>query len=412
MSKVVVLGGCGGIGSVAARAVACGDWFDEVVLADLRGDEAAAAAAALQADLGRSGISGAGVDATDPTDLARLLEGATVAVSCIGPFYRFGAPVLAAAIDAAVAFVDVCDDLDATLAQLELDDAARAAGVPAIIGMGNSPGLANVLVRYAADHLLDEVTAVDIMHNHGGEPDEGAAVVKHRIHAMVNDVPLFIDGELITVRLLEPSGQAHVIETDFRDVGTFPVFPYPHPETITLPRHLPGLRRTTNMGVVFPLAYFEHTMAVVRQGLAEHPQAAIADLPVDDWVAEILAARPRLLAEAGVTEPAGCLKIIVRGTSDGAEHTYVFSLSSAGGAGAGEGTGIPAALGAVLLARGSVDTPGVHPPEAVVDPLELMALAGEVIGHFGIAGDGTGGVPIHIEHVLPDGTSEVIELAL
>ncbi|MEZ5135088.1 MAG: saccharopine dehydrogenase NADP-binding domain-containing protein [Acidimicrobiales bacterium] len=116
MSKVVVLGGCGGIGSVAARAVACGDWFDEVVLADLRGAEAAAAAAALQADLGRSGISGAGVDATDPTDLARLLEGATVAVSCIGPFYRFGAPVLAAAIDAGVAFVDVCDDLDATLA--------------------------------------------------------------------------------------------------------------------------------------------------------------------------------------------------------------------------------------------------------------------------------------------------------
>ena len=54
----------------------------------------------------------------------------------------------------------------------------------------------------------------------------------------------------------------------------------------------------------------------------------------------------------------------------------------------------------------------MHPPEAVVDPLELMALAGEVIGHFGIAGDGTGGVPIHIEHVLPDGTSEVIELAL
>ncbi len=405
MATAVVLGGCGGIGRVAVRALRSGDWFDEVVVADVREDEARALAAELGA-----GVRGVAVDAASPESLAAVVTGADVVVGCVGPFYRFGAPVVRACIDAGVPVVDVCDDLDATRHQLELFDAAEDAGVVAVIGMGNSPGLANVLTRYAADELLDVTESVDIMHIHGGEPDEGPAVVKHRIHAMVDDVPLYLDGEFVEVRLLDESGAAYVEETEFRDVGPYPVFPYPHPETITLPRHVPGLRRVTNRGVVYPLAYFEHTMDVVRRGLADHPGVAAARLPIDEWVAEILAERPRLLAEAGVTEPGGCLKIVVSGRRDGEPHTYVFSLSSAGGAGAGEGTGIPAALGAILVHRGAITSPGVHPPEAVVSPVELLALAAEVIPHFGI-GDG-GGVPIHIEHRLPDGTVEELALGL
>ncbi len=406
VSKAVVLGGCGGIGRIAVEALASGEWFDAIDIADVR----EADAEVLADQIGRSGLRGVAVDATSPDSLAAVLVGADVAVSCIGPFYRFGAPVLEACIRAGVNFVDVCDDLDATQRQLALDGAARDAGVVALIGMGNSPGLANVLVRYAADELLEETTSVDIMHIHGGEPDEGPAVVKHRIHAMVNDVPLFIDGEFVEVRLLDPSGGAFVEETDFRDVGRYPVYPYPHPETITLPQHLPGLRRATNRGVVYPLTYFEHTMATVRRGLEANPGVAVADLPVDDWVTRILAERSRLLAEADVSEPGGCLKIVVSGTRDGEEHTYVFSLSSTGGAGAGEGTGIPAALGAILIERGTIDRPGVHPPEAVVDPLTMLALAGDVIGHFGIEHSGGGTLPIHIAHHGPDGTFE--ELAL
>jgi saccharopine dehydrogenase-like NADP-dependent oxidoreductase len=406
VSKAVVLGGCGGIGSVAVRALATGDWFDEIDVADVRVEDAQA----LADRLGRSGLRGVAVDATSPESLASVLDGADIAVSCVGPFYRFGAPVLQACIDAGVNLVDVCDDLDATERQLGLDGQARDAGVVALIGMGNSPGLANVLVRYAADDLLDETTGVDIMHIHGGEPTEGAAVVKHRIHAMVNEVPLFIDGAFTNVRLLEESGSAFVEETEFRDVGTYPVYPYPHPETITLPKHLPELLRATNRGVVYPLSYFEYTMETVRRGLAASPDTAIADLPVDDWVAEILGERPRLLAEAGITEPGGCLKIVVSGVSGGENHTYVFSLSSAGGAGAGEGTGIPAALGAVLIQQGVIAEPGVHPPEAVVDPMTMLSLAGEVIGHFGIETGAGGGVPVHIAHHRPDGTVDELEM--
>ncbi|MEZ5270635.1 MAG: hypothetical protein R2789_19515 [Microthrixaceae bacterium] len=165
-------------------------------------------------------------------------------------------------------YVDICDDLDATQALLDMDVAAREAGVTALIGMGNSPGLANIFVKLCADELLDEVRTADICHIHGGEPSEGAAVLKHRIHAMVNDIPLFIDGEFISVRQLDPSGAEHVREIDFAGVGTYPAYPYPHPETITLPATIPTLERATNLGVVYPLSYFDMTQDLVRAGMS------------------------------------------------------------------------------------------------------------------------------------------------
>ena len=117
-----------------------------------------------------------------------------------------------------------------------------------------------------------------------------------------------------------------------------------------------------------------------------------------------------MLAEAGITGPSGCLKVKVTGKKGGDAHTYVFSMSSRTG-GAGEGTGIPAALGAMLMRQGSFNEKGVLPPEALVKPLEMLQLAGTVVKQFGVEGTG-GGLPIHIEHIGPAGTSEEVELGM
>jgi saccharopine dehydrogenase (NAD+, L-lysine-forming) len=386
--RAVVLGGGGGIGQVAARTLAATDDATSVVVADL---DAGAAGATVDL-VGDDRFSAAAVDVTDGQALCDLVDGADVVVNCVGPFYRFGAPTLSAVIDAGVDYVDVCDDLDATRAQLELDGRARDAGVRAVIGMGNSPGLANIFVKLCDEWFLDETHSAEIMHIHGGEPDEGPAVLKHRIHAMTNDVPLFVDGAFTEVRMLEDSGAAFVRDEAFEGVGTFPVFPYPHPETITLPTVFPHLRRATNLGVVFPLSYFEMTQDLVRAGT-----------PVDEIVDVLRRERPRLLAEAGVTGPGGCLKVVVGGTIGGEEHRYECSLFSTE-EGAGEGTGIPAGLGALLMLRGGIEGgPGVHPPEAVVPTTELLELAAGVVATMSVAG---GGLPLRLEHVGPDGSRE------
>ncbi len=419
MGAIVVLGGAGGVGRVAVEALALIDSVDEVIVGDVRPE----VAQAVLDELASPKLRAVGIDVTDRAALVELLSGCDLVLNCVGPFYKFGPPTLEAAIEAGVGYVDICDDLDATRALLALDDQARAAGITALIGMGNSPGLANIFVKLCAEDLLDEVTSAEIMHIHGGEPSEGAAVLKHRIHAMVNDVPLFVDGEMIAVRQLEESGAAYVHTEDFPGLGPFPVFPYPHPETITLPRAFPTLRRATNLGVVYPLPYFERTQELVRAGMAAEEPLTVGDAdvaPIDVMVAMLQAERPALMAAAGVTTAGGCLRVVVGGTAGGEPHTYVCSLFSEG-AGAGEGTGIPAALGAVLHRRGALTAgPGVHPPEVAVPVDGLLALAGEAVRALeaggrpigGGEGGGGGGIPLVVEHVGPDGSRETIPMSL
>ena len=409
MGTIVVLGGAGGVGRVAVETLTHLTGVDEVVVTDLH----LAAAEAVVAELGSAKLTPAAVDVADHDALVALLGRADVVLNCVGPFYRFGPPTLRAAIAAGVGYVDICDDLDATRALLDLDAEAKAAGVTALIGMGNSPGLANIFVKLCADDLLDEVHSADICHIHGGEPSEGAAVLKHRIHAMVNDVPLFVDGEFIAVRQLEESGAAHTRDIDFPSVGVYPAYPYPHPETITLPATFPTLKRATNLGVVYPLSYFAMTQDLVRAGMSLEDEIPVGDVsvaPIDVMVALLQHERPRLLAEDGITGPGGCLRVDVAGVKDGEAHTYVFSINAAG-AGAGQGTGIPAALGAALHLRGGLgDRPGVHPPEAIVPVDQMLAMASEVTSQMGV-GDSLGS-SLTIEHIAPDGTSSVLPLSL
>ena len=114
MAKVVVLGGCGGIGSVAARTLVALGGFDQLVVADVRAEEAARFAASL----GAPNVTSAGFDARSPESLASVLAGADVVCNCVGPFYEFGPPILEAAIRARVNYVDVCDDLAPTRTML------------------------------------------------------------------------------------------------------------------------------------------------------------------------------------------------------------------------------------------------------------------------------------------------------
>jgi len=406
--SIVVVGGGGGVGSIAVRALAQTDDATEVIVADLDSH----AAESVVEGLGDQRFRATAVDASVPESIDSVISGADVVLNCAGPFYRFGPPTLNAAIRAGVDYVDICDDLDATRALLELDPAAKAAGVTALVGMGNSPGLANLFVKLCAEWFFDEIHTAEIIHIHGGEPDEGAGVLKHRIHAMTNDVPVFVDNEMRSVRMLEESGAAFVKSVDFPEVGTSKVFPYPHPETITLPQAFPTLRRATNLGVVFPYPYFELTQDLVRAGMASEDPLTVggADVaPIDVMVSLLRSRRPAMLAEAGVTGPAGCLRVVVSGLCAGEVHRYEISLSS-GSAGAGEGTGIPAAIGAILMLRGSLDgDPGVHPPEAIVPVADLLELASSVAGGVGVSGDG---LPLTVRHFGPDGDCEEIPFAL
>jgi len=403
MSKVTVLGGCGVVGSIAVETLVSSGAFSEVVIADIN----IAQARRMVERLGPGNVSAIKLDAASPQSIRDAIVGSSVVLNCVGPFYKYGPIILKAAIYSKVNYVDVCDDFDATEKLLDMDGDARKAGISALVGMGSSPGVANVLVRFCADSLFEQVEAVDIYHAHGGEKVEGPAVVKHRIHSMKMDIPMFLDGKFTTVRLFEESGKSLEEDVEFRDVGTYNVYAYPHPETITLPKYLKGLKRVTNLGLVLPPAYAELIKGMVRLGITGEAPIEVQGhriVPLEFAVAFILSQRQRLMKEAGLSEPMGCLKIVVKGYKDGGKSTYVFSMSSRG-LGMGEGTGVPAALGAILMATGKVNMEGVNPPEVCVDPMDLLELARTRVS----LGEKKG-FPIVIEHIDKDGKSEMIGL--
>jgi len=396
--RIALLGGAGTVGSTATRVLAMSDVFSEIVIGDVEIEKAKM----LASELGEK-VSAVRVNALDSSSIKKAIEGSSVVLNCIGPFYKFGPIVLKATIESEVNYVDICDDFDATEMLLKMDKEAKKAGLSALVGMGSSPGIANVLVRFCVDMLLDEVESIDIYHAHGGEPIEGPAVVKHRIHSMIIRIPVFLDGKFKTVNLFEESGMALEEEADFPEIGKYRVYAYPHPETITLPKYIKGVKRVTNLGLVLPPAYAELIKGIVRLGMTGEEPVEVKGqkvAPLDFAVGFALSQRKRLMKEAGITEPMGSLKIVVKGKEKGESSTYVFSMSSRG-RGMPEGTGVPAALGAMLMGLGKIREKGVFPPEAAVDPIDMFILAKEEIK----IGD-KAGLPILVEHIDREGNVE------
>ncbi len=372
MSKVVVLGGCGAVGSVAVKTLAMQDAFTKVVIGDMNEPRANE----IGREVGNGKVSFVPVDAGNTESVKKVIADADYVLNCVGPFYKTVKTVLGAVIESRKHYVDICDDVDVTLDILKLDAEAKRAGITAVIGMGASPGATNLLAKYIAETQLDESDSVDIYHCHGGEPIEGPGVIGHRFHCMSIDIPMFLDGKLTYVKYFEPDGVALRETFDFPNLGPVPVFPYPHPEQVTLPRYL-KVRQVTNKGSVIPIEYYNLTGEMCRLGLSSREPLDVAGqkvVPYDFAVSFLIRERDRILRESQFGSQRGCMTVAVKGRKSGKPvevRVHMFSGSSA----LGEGTGVPAAIGVMLLADGKIPTRGALPPEACIDPNDFLATA-------------------------------------
>lgn len=152
--KVVVLGGGGLTGRCAVRDLAAGGKFTSVVAADLDLELAREAAAAAG---GRA--TAEKLDVRDPGSLRQVLDGAAVCVNAVQ--YTFNLEVMAGCLAARVPYLDFGGLFHMTRRQLAHDDAFREAGILAIPGLGQVPGVSNVLAVEAA-RTMDSVDSLVI----------------------------------------------------------------------------------------------------------------------------------------------------------------------------------------------------------------------------------------------------------
>ncbi|NMC07496.1 MAG: saccharopine dehydrogenase, partial [Candidatus Lokiarchaeota archaeon] len=219
--KVVVLGGCGVVGTASTKTLASAKEFSEVVIGDIDIKKASA----LAKQLGDK-VSAVQVNAGDTASVKKAITGASMVVNTVGPYYTFLKPILSTVIDSGINYVDVNDDTGATYEALAMDAAAKKANITAIIGMGSSPGVTNLLAGYAARELLEECESIDMFHTHGGEPTEGPGVIAHRFYCMNVDVPMFLDGKAVKLTQAESENYTEMVE--FTNLpGKHKVYPYP-----------------------------------------------------------------------------------------------------------------------------------------------------------------------------------------
>ena len=355
--RVLVAGGAGEMGQVAAATIAADPAIDSVVVADLRLDEAVRIAGVLGGH-----VEARRLDVTDPENLRSALSDCDLLLNTVGPFFRFGVPVLSAAIEAGIGYTDINDDWEPTVEMFELHDAARAAGVTAVIGIGASPGISNMLAAAAARELdvIDALytgwpAGVGIPKPTADDPHPRAsAALEHWMHNLAHPIRVWRDGTFRDVLALE---ERTVV---YPGIGSGTVWTCGHPEPLTLPRTYPGVRESLNLMTSRP-----GLMSVARD-LAERVRAG--ELTVSEASDGLLIAPARRGPAAGERAMFPDVWALAEGTRDGRRVRVGASTDVLPEGRMGESTSIPLAICAGMLARGEIDRPGVWAPEAVMDP--------------------------------------------
>lgn len=379
MDKVIVLGGVGQVGGVVVRTLALTEDFSEVVIGDLDLGKAQQ----LANEIGPDKATAVRVDASNPDDIRKAISGCDLVVNCVGPFYKTVTTILKTVIEAGMCYVDVWDDVSVLEDIFALDPMAKERGVLGLAGMGFSPGVTNIQAALAAREWLDETESIDIYHAHGGEPEEGAGVIGHRFHCMTVECPMFLDGELTYINFFEEDGIALRESFDFLGLDEkVMVYPYPHPEQVTLPKRF-DVQRVTNKGTVLPAEYYELTMSMCELGLNSTEPLDVKGqtvVPHDFAIAYIIRERDRILERTKFGVQKGASAVVVKGRKDGKMREYQFKAYSEGGkhSGLGVSTGVPAAVASVMLARGMIKGQGVLSPEECVNPKAFFPLWNEL----------------------------------
>ena len=369
--KIMVLGGCGAMGSEATRDLSRTSDFEEIVIADAD----IARAQALAVELGGGRVRAIQIDVNNEAALTECLRGFDVVANCTT--YHFGLIVTRAAINAGVNYLDL-GGLYNTPKQLEMDEDARRAGATICLGAGATPGVTNLMARAAADQV-DQVDEVHIAFASFRSIAPSPGLLDTVLDEFSASSRRFFwqDGEMVETPAFSGARQVRFAEP----VGEIETFYVPHSETHTIHRFIgKGVRRVDVRGTWRP-----EIMRALRTfadlGLTGEGTVDLGGQTIS--IREVL--RAHILKHAadfcGAGEWAFLLNVEVLGEQNGRrsriEYVSRHPLRAEWGTSAtAMMTGIPASIAAQKLARGEVSRTGVLAPEVCFDPPSFFAELG------------------------------------
>lgn len=240
----VVQLGCGVCGLVCAEHLAKNAKVDRLTLADSR----TAGANALEDRLGMERVSVVEVDGRDRTALVDLLGGKDIVVATMP--WRMNRQVMEIAAELGVDYVDFGMPFDSTGPDFDrYSEMCRAAGVSALVGMGEEPGMSDIFAMHAASKL----DRADEAHIFDGDTATVEGLESFSLWSPVDlldetSVPaaVFRQGR---IEFIPPLSARRMY--DFPPpIGSLPVYSTNHDETYFMPLGIPTLKEASfNIGI-------------------------------------------------------------------------------------------------------------------------------------------------------------------
>ena len=361
--KFAVLGGTGMMGRIAVRDLFESGPRNEVILAGTDMDRSERAAAAY----GSPRVSPARVDVRDRRSLSLVLRDCDVAVNCVQ--YEHNLQVMEGALAAGAHYVDLGGLYYTTLKQLKLDGKFRKAGLSAVLGMGSTPGITNVLAASGSEGL-DRIHSIDVkfgaadFSRYEGRPFP----VPYSISTLIDEFTLppvvFRNGKIVKEK---PLGGIESVRFP-PPVGRKTAFYTLHSELATFPASF-GSKGVRNVSfrVSFERDFVEKILFLADTGMS-------SERPVDfggkrmvprEFLAKVLSLRKK--PKVKKLEDYECLMVELSGWKKGkrkkARIACLARSSARWGVPAGDvDTGTPPSIVAQMQARGALG-PGAYPPE-------------------------------------------------
>ena len=373
LMKILALGGSGGMGRFAVRSLINHEKIKKILVADVNVLSAKTFASNFD-----NRVEGLELDITNNEALINEMSKVDIVINTTGPFFKFGLPILKAAIDTNTHYFDICDDWEPTEKMLLLNNDDRSSEITGIIGLGASPGLTNILA-YLAILELDEVSKVYTGWNiSGAKPEDKSsqkgvnAAMVHGIEQVTGYVKVFKNGKYEMVRPLEE------VVINYPKIGKKRANIFGHPEAISFPYYYPNIKDSLNLmhggekGLVGILKFIRLLIEIklISKNIAAKIFAWLNNLSSSETEKNDLFDLPS-----------------VYGYAEGRKDNKNFSVGvtfddSIQNLSMGEATSLPLACGVKMFLDGVISQRGIHAPESgIIDPEIFLDYFAKEIGN-------------------------------
>ncbi len=322
-------------------------------------------------------ISIAQFDAAKHDTTVKAIGDSDVAINAVQYYFNLG--IMKASLQAGAHYLDLGGLFYTTQKQLELNDSFRKAGLTAILGIGECPGITNVMAKHAVDRL-DSVKSILVRDTwvdftEGGPPFVVTWSLSTLFDEMTMPAVIFENGQYKEVPALSGKEVMRFPEP----FGVQEQFFTIHSEAATFPRSFKkkGIR---NVNWKEGGPGFLDIKRFVDVGLASNEPLKVknAQIPPRQFLLALLNKQDLMGLPNGVTpDDWEVTRIIALGKKNGEKisHTMdsIFRSNKDWRATAGEvAVGVPASIAAQALAKGEIDVKGAVPPEVCIEPEWFM----------------------------------------